>query len=528
MKSTCAVVFVLIGLAAGQNVSISPGALQTNPKQLSIQVDGMGDKQFEAFFGPQGPGSHVNAYHVYVITHQDEPEMRVDDRTSDYLPSTATTQAGMSQVQVPLLRPLRADETYLIVVTGIGKAGRVIGKIDAKGKVLTSNESRIADEVKVAAPVPISNRENDIVKIERKKATPQGDIVASTPETIDARVSRIDADGLLLELVKPLPSGSSSVSVKGLQDSYGNPISAEGKIDVTAAPANDSDAYVLATVAANAAVHQAPVFTLTARVAPLHPSIHAVFWGPVRVDPSTAIDIGLRSTKSANSIIVPAPFNRAVILGLPKPNNSDGPLMFRKVNPFAMQFMFGPRIETDRNFQRLNSLGELRWELYIPGFSKDMSARKAKLSALQPQYRDFLELPNRGYTFAPYFQFDGGAHVNEETVTNGKTKDTVTVPSHTISRAYFGVKGTLQYWLASVDLDASFVDMFQKETIGYTTNTQALLRQVEGWQPHTKLNFAVSFSKAKHEAFNVTFENGRTAPNFEYLNKVDVGFKVIY
>jgi len=36
----------------------------------------------------------------------------------------------------------------------------------------------------------------------------------------------------------------------------------------------------------------------------------------LRFDPSTTVDVGLRSTKSANSIMVPAPFTRDIVYGL--------------------------------------------------------------------------------------------------------------------------------------------------------------------------------------------------------------------
>jgi hypothetical protein len=382
-------------------------------------------------------------------------------------------------------------------------------------------------EVNVGQQRPLNNSQGSTVEVDRKRATGK-EQVAAAPEKIPARVARIDSDGLVLDLSKPLPPGSSSLSVGGLTDSAGNAVSGQGKIDVAAAPANEADAYILGKVGANAAVHQLPVFTFSGSIAPFHPPLRAVFLGPVRFDPSTTVDVGLRSTKAANSVLVPAPFMRAVIFGLPNPKEDDGPQQFRKVNPFAMQFAFGPRLETDRDFQRLNTLGEFRWELYVPGLSKDMTSKKARISVAHPEYRDFLELPIRGYTLAPYFQLDGGAHVNQEIVTNSKAKQSVVVPSHSIMRAYVGLKGSFQFWLASIDLDCYYVNMLDRETIGYTTATNALVRRVDGWQPHTKASVSIFLSPAKHVAFTTTFENGRSAPNFEYLNKVDVGFKIVY
>jgi len=102
------------------------------------------------------------------------------------------------------------------------------------------------------------------------------------------------------------------------------------------------------------------------------------------------------------------------------------------------------------------------------------------------------------------------------------------VPAYSIARTYFGFRGNIQYWLLSFDLDEYYVYMFEKETIGYTTSTKALLRNVAGLQPHSSASMSLYLSQAKHAAFNIKWEVGRTAPNFEYLNKVDVGFKLVY
>ncbi len=513
-------------VASGQEVSIAAKANFQNARELQIYVDGMSNEQFEQFFA-KGAGHRSDAYRIYTIDHPDEPEMKATDVTTSYIDASQVTRAGQGLVQVPLTRPLSAANSYLIVVQGIGTKGRVVAKLEPKGTIFSTEPTLVAERVKVTAPIAFANRPGENVVLERKKATEKDGHATLSPESITARITQLDTDGLVLDLGHRLPAGTNTLSTSGLKDSFGNAIPAQGAIEVPSAPLNESDAYVLVKLAANAAVHQAPIFTLTGNVAPLHPPAHSVFWGSVRVDPSVAIDVGLRSTKSANSVIVPAPFSSVRVSGLPSALR-EGEVRSTKHSPYATQFSYGPRIETDKEFKRLNSLGEFRWELYLPQLSRGMTAFRAKLSSEQPELRDFLELPVRGFTFAPYFQFDGGAHVNEETVTNTTTSQSVTVPSHYIARTYFGIKGTVELWRTSTDVDASYLNMIDQETIGFTTTTEALLRRVQGWQPHSKVGFNLFLDQAKHSAFNITFENGRTAPNFEYLNKVDVGFKIIY
>jgi len=51
---------------------------------------------------------------------------------------------------------------------------------------------------------------------------------------------------------------------------------------------------------------------------------------------------------------------------------------------------------------------------------------------------------------------------------------------------------------------------------------------VEGIQYHGKTSLDYALDRGKHYRFDITWENGRTPPLLEYLNKVDAGFKVVY
>jgi hypothetical protein len=72
------------------------------------------------------------------------------------------------------------------------------------------------------------------------------------------------------------------------------------------------------------------------------------------------------------------------------------------------------------------------------------------------------------------------------------------------------------------------IELALPEMIGFTTSSGVAFRRLSGIQPHTKASIDFSFDPAKHYSWNVTYENGRAAPNFEYLNKVSSGIKVIY
>jgi len=86
----------------------------------------------------------------------------------------------------------------------------------------------------------------------------------------------------------------------------------------------------------------------------------------------------------------------------------------------------------------------------------------------------------------------------------------------------------LEYKRLSLRVDQSGSDLFLKEQIGYTTKTQVLIRKVDGLQPHSKLTADWYFDAVKHYSIEIAFEDGRTPPNFEYLNKVDSSFRVVF
>ena len=66
------------------------------------------------------------------------------------------------------------------------------------------------------------------------------------------------------------------------------------------------------------------------------------------------------------------------------------------------------------------------------------------------------------------------------------------------------------------------------EDIAFKTDEGVGFRSLRGFHHHGEAVWSVAFDPAQHYNFTVTYENGRTAPNFEYLNKVSTGFKIIF
>jgi hypothetical protein len=438
---------------------------------------------------------------------------------------------------------------------------------EVAAKVNTAaNVAKLYEQVRVTQDAPVSTAGLAGVNVQRVtlRLTPDNDIIESKKDIPASYIADKDAKAnelkqtLDFELGTRLSDGQQYLlrGPEQLVDAWGRPVKAEGKLKLPDVPKTDDDAKITGTLSAQAAVHQKAVFQLTGKFSPLsrdylgggrdHPGYpnYPNYW-----DPSLAVDIGLRSTKSANSIIATGLLRHWIdddnCAGTAK---SDAVLVaYQKwvtSSPVCLsdvRFAIGPRLETDRDFMRLNTLGEARFDFDFYRWHGSMSDRRklilADLKGCRTEKRnckqltgesDFLEGPDFGFSFVPYLELDGGGHVNTETVKNTKPAATEIVPRHGIFRMYAGGVAEFDYRRITVKLDAAIIEMALPETIGFVTTTGVGLRNVSGIQPHSKASFDYSFDPAKHYSWNVAYENGRSAPNFEYLNKFTSGIKVIY
>jgi hypothetical protein len=198
------------------------------------------------------------------------------------------------------------------------------------------------------------------------------------------------------------------------------------------------------------------------------------------------------------------------------------------LNPFGLSLAYGPRYETDRTFHRVNLLGDARAEVYLPQLSHSVQSVQAQASAKNPKYRDYIDGPLGGYQLTPYLELVGGSHVKDETVTNTTTKISETVPVYSILRFYAGIVAKAQVWRFQLTSDTSMIDLLDQETVGFTTKQGVALRVLSGIHFHAKPDFTFYIDPAHHFGLDITYENGRSAPNFEYLNTVNTGVKMVY
>jgi hypothetical protein len=180
-------------------------------------------------------------------------------------------------------------------------------------------------------------------------------------------------------------------------------------------------------------------------------------------------------------------------------------------------------------------LGEVRFDFKFYRWQGSIQERRGLITKEPPfgigeEKGKSLEGINFGFKLTPFLAFDFGGHVNDETLT--KNTSTVLVPRHSIVRGYAGFVGAFEWnklpFPITLTLDESVVYIATPETIGFTTDDGAFLRRIRGFHPHLKTSLDLGFDPSKHYSLSFTYENGRLAPNFEYLNKITAGVKVSY
>jgi hypothetical protein len=542
-------------LPAKQLVTI--GQFQSGPYACYLDVEktsDMSDADFERLFGePASPGSLLDNYSFYVIVDRGTPNVKACDQSRDYLdskrPNSGCTvpdderarcplpRASPPAHSIPLLQPLRTDLEYLIVINGIvpGKPLNVPLKIASS---VAPRERGSRTQFEVLSNLALNAQKGQAISVTRGVARTG----AASKESYPGHVTYVGTDAIQIDLEKPLPENKSGkIGVEGLSDYYGNKVAPTGTIQTSGAvPANVADAFVTTRISANAAVHQLPVYTAAGAVAPWHPAARRLaFWqdpacppdincGRIWFDPAVTFDVGQNSTQSANAITIPAPFSHAFIFGLPSGASTlpDGGIPPKPVSPLAVNLSFGPREEIDTRYGGVNAMGEVRAEFYLTSLSKSALVRKAAYASGNPAIRDLLELPSNGFSFAPYVQFDAGGRLTQQNLTSG-TKSLV-VPTYDIARGNLGIYGRVDYARFSLSLDASYMDLFSTETIGYVSKSALLFRKIGGLQPHSKLTFSTYMDQVKHYCVTLAWEDGRSAPSFQYLNTVSAGVQVTY
>lgn len=540
------------------------GAGQDKVLQVKIKTGGK-DKWFTT---PTAPGSSLCNYHVYQIDFPDDPRMKIEEVSSTYLDypqdcGAVTVQlpganASEQQIQLPLKVPLKYGVRYLLTVRDPSDSNAdtntVVGVFTGAGSLLLEPQPGKTAEVMVTSTVWLKASKGDAVTFKNKSAT-QGQ-----PDTeLHGKVERVTARGMIVTVTDKFQAGRTGalqLTSQGLVDGYGTDIHAAGK--VTPATENTSSgsggglpsinsAMLTTQLSATAAVHSNPAFSANGALAPWNQAIHMIDISrgkAVYFDPVVNFDVGTTNSKSNNSVILPSPISHAFTLtgnqqavlderndcltSSSKDCNDSQAAMNKSARYSSLNTSFGPREEFDTLYGGTNLIGEVRFDLYPSFWYHTPASKKAQLAAGNPAIRDLLQMPEGGWSIAPYLQYDGGGHVTAQTIINSGKNPAAIIPTYGISRLYLGMVFAGTYKTSSVNFDGAWFDLFAQETVPTIVSKVTYAKNYSSWQPHFKGTYSLSLDPARHFLLSVSWENGRSAPSFGYLNKATAGLQVVY
>lgn len=562
MRHVLAAIFIL-GLTHSVMAQEKP-SVRVSLNRTELEVGFTSGNPIPPKFAQQKAGDVTN-YVLYELEPAASPGTVSQDK-SDLLQGSECIGFNCQAVRVRLKSPLQSGQTYILVLKSFPDDSQSITtRFDVKASAEPPKASltkgpdayKQRSQLTLRAPAPITVVGPIEVHRSFLKLNPDYSGYTEDSEVITADVRRIDDTLFILSLDRKLTEGqdlklfvSNGITVK---DTPGQPVRAEGTIKLASLPTKPEDIRLDLNLAGVAAVHQKPVFDLTGKFNPIR--VYQVRDTEWIWEPTFKVDVGLRSTKSANSVVL-APLNFSNYLGenleafRPGKKTSAPPVLLTEhrdgtiqpsyanwmetpwYRPSDVKLTLGPKAEFDRNFRRKNVLGSVRFDFDFHRWRASIADKRRLLEA------DFGEAVakamrvNFGWSTVPYVAIDFGGHVNNETVSNTKKKASVLIPRHGILRSYLGFVTTFEsnkfYLPISLTIDESVFYLAHTEVIGLVTDAGVETRRLHGIQHRGKATFNFALDPAKHYSLTLSYENGRLAPNFEYLNKFTSGIRVVF
>jgi hypothetical protein len=512
-------------------------------------------------------------YRLYEVKNEGDPEMFIQEWT-DFLaepPECFTSDCQI--IKLRFVKPLEYDQSFMLAVYCLlndkpcevpkdkpdevpkDKLRKVFKfKVGADAKIVRSlNANDPPSKLRIESKIPIEAPNGEVkLKDERTRFRINEDAtklvaVETEKDPFIATAEQDDDYSVDLDL-KRGPAGGRKHKLKTNGGLYEMPgaasggqqrtvIIAKGEILLPSAP-KPEDARVSLSTSATAAVHLRPVFDFVGKIVPFRIwTVRDTKW---RWEPTLTADIGLRQTKSANSITVePLTFIRDFVqepAEIVDESQSDIPtytgwLRTPRSRPSNYRLIIGPKAEFDRSFKRKNILGAARVNFEFHRWRGLIANKRAMLENDLGDKAALVEGIESGLDIVPYVAVEAGGHVNNETVAFNESIN-VFVPRHKIFRSYVGVTAIFEqkliYLPMTFTFDESLIHLAATESIGYKTDTGVGLRRLRGFHHRSVVTWGIAFDPTKRFNFVVTYENGRKAPNLEYLNKVTAGFKFLY
>ncbi len=567
-KSILILIVFLIGVSTCVAQDTSSVEVVNNRQKIKLKLDPIEELNIQQVRTLDNKSN----YSLYEKIKNDDPTKRgwkkigsvvtVDDCRENF---------GCYRPLLQLSSPLEFGKEYLLQVKGLnysGKRNLEVGfSIKSELKIVsTLDNSRKKLLVKGTDIPAVSKKEITVSKTEYELSEKKDKLIRKTTP-VKAEVTQVvgsDTD-LELKLNEKLKKGKTTSLKFELEDKSSSNRKAQGKIKIDGIRKSVNESPVDLQLKWITAVNQFPLLDLVGEFkTPKNIEIPGLW----ELAPSLSIDVGFfNANKNKNSIIAKAPFIYAVarnegiqhlpLLGDKKCTTnkrvSDLDLNQNEIakleayynlmnKPWycleSIEFKIGPKLEADRKFKRINLLGEFRVDFLFNQWISTISKQQKNFKISEAPTLKELEIDSSevvfdfGYKFVPFFALDFGRKLTNETILSEDELITQTIPRHNIFRTTVGFINEFEWKIFSYPVKLTITENFfhlgTQEIIGTQQKTFVDIRRVRGFQHNNKTTFDVFLEPSKRLTLNFTYENGRFAPNFEYLNKLTTGLRFIY
>lgn len=349
--------------------------------------------------------------------------------------------------------------------------------------------------------VPESTREHKVSVI-----TPSRE---SQCETKDGIIDSFSVEISPGDTIRPT---SSALRLEGLTDVYGSLVKVESDISPPSAPKGKEDAKIYASVLFESAANAADALSLDLKA---RPSFEMV--GDLLFRPELTVSVAKNTTPSTNSIRLAALASYTAIVRPPVLHL--GSLVSSTVS-------FGPSIESDRNFDRINGILDLRWEPGLAGFFHSRAKEKTARAGRTQKLKD-APLPTVGWGLDGWIGLEAGSSLKRQTITNSANTETLTIDRYDVLRLRPFVHGFYENGPFTLDVSSTLRYLFRDE-LSYDEKPDHTLavRRVKNARPYTEVTLSWALDPIKRFNFAATYKNGSEPPVFVTVKKYSLGFVV--
>jgi len=523
---------------------------------------------------------NISNYKIYKLVDPDKVTIHAEVHENIQVRSFEGTHNFQTWLKLELTNPIKFGETYLLEIVNAKWDGKPIPlirfKLDKKVAAKTLNNPREAIYLEGKTNLSASGVEvkETVLKVDRSKKK-----LLISPTTIDVETPIKDSvpTEMTVYFKKPLNEARNHrLQIKVASDD-GTELLAKTTVKIPALAPESRDADVDFSLSSEFGGGLKPQFNLAGVVKKQFvesKNRHFVF------APVAKFDIGLGATKSKNAIVIDFPsvkdtwMTRRFSKGYcekplkqptlksqtrtPAPLNSeDAPQLtdgknhevdlpcyseWNSRNPltlYSIDFSAGPKVEMDRALARISLLGKVQFDFNFDRWQHSISNQR---DFLELDLESDLQFSNNGhhkdviipfgYKITPRFGFELGRKLTGEVIKNKDESIRHNIDPFPIFRTYTGVTGVFEwnkfYRPIKLTINQDLFYFAYQENSGELSDGILTLRNIKGFHPYGKAVLDIGLDPAARINFSFSWENGRAAPDFEYLNTIKSGIRFVY